>query len=73
MISIENVSRRGFLKGMAGAGAFVLSARLLPEELLAASGGAGLDLSPAMSKAPAVNAFRALLSPDDRNRSATWN
>ena len=27
MISIENVSRRGFLKGMAGAGAFVLSAR----------------------------------------------
>jgi isoquinoline 1-oxidoreductase subunit beta len=52
MISIENVSRRGFLKGMAGAGAFVLSARFLPEELLAASGGAALDPSAAMSKAP---------------------
>jgi isoquinoline 1-oxidoreductase subunit beta len=53
MISIENVSRRGFLKGMAGAGAFVLSVRLLPEELLAASGGAGaLDPATAMSKAP---------------------
>jgi isoquinoline 1-oxidoreductase subunit beta len=53
MISIENVSRRGFLKGMAGAGAFVLSVRLLPEELLAATGGAGaLDPATAMSKAP---------------------
>ena len=53
MISVENVSRRGFLKGMAGAGAFVLSVRLLPEELLAATGSAGgLDPASAMSKAP---------------------
>jgi len=37
MIQIENVSRRGFLKGIAGAGAFVLSARYLPESLLAAA------------------------------------
>jgi len=36
MIQIENVSRRGFLKGMAGAGAFVLSARYVPGSLLAA-------------------------------------
>jgi isoquinoline 1-oxidoreductase subunit beta len=47
MICIENVSkstqagisgRREFLKGMLGAGAFVLSARFVPEPLLAASG-----------------------------------
>jgi isoquinoline 1-oxidoreductase subunit beta len=46
MIRIENVSkhdremltgRRGFLKGMLGAGAFVLSARYMPESLLAAT------------------------------------
>jgi len=49
MIQIENISRchgevltsrRGFLKGMLGAGAFVLSVRLLPPELLAASANA---------------------------------
>ncbi|HXY25235.1 MAG TPA: molybdopterin cofactor-binding domain-containing protein, partial [Candidatus Acidoferrum sp.] len=49
MIQIENISRidrelsgsrRGFLKGMLGAGAFVLSVRLLPDELLAASANA---------------------------------
>ena len=39
MISVENVSRRGFLKGMAGAGAFVLSVRLTPGELFAAEPG----------------------------------
>jgi isoquinoline 1-oxidoreductase beta subunit len=48
MIRIENFSRRGFLKGMVGAGAFVLSARLLPEPLLHAAGAAGED---AMTKA----------------------
>lgn len=32
---IENVSRRGFLQGVVGAGALVLGARLLPETLLA--------------------------------------
>ena len=35
-ISVEDVSRRGFLKGMLGAGAFVLSVRLMPAEALAA-------------------------------------
>ncbi|MBZ5641260.1 MAG: molybdopterin-dependent oxidoreductase [Acidobacteriia bacterium] len=33
MSAIENVSRRGFLKGVVSAGAFVLSVRYLPESL----------------------------------------
>jgi len=33
MIQIENVGRRGFLKGMLGAGAFVLSVRWMPHEI----------------------------------------
>lgn len=33
MIRIENVSRRGFLHGMLGAGALVLGAQILPERL----------------------------------------
>ncbi len=37
MITIENVSRRGFLQGMFSAGAFVLCARILPEPLWAAA------------------------------------
>ena len=41
MIQVENVSRRGFLKGMLGAGAFVLSAQILPERLFGASVNAG--------------------------------
>jgi isoquinoline 1-oxidoreductase beta subunit len=41
MNQIENVSRRGFLKGMMGAGALVLSVQILPERLWAASGNAG--------------------------------
>jgi isoquinoline 1-oxidoreductase subunit beta len=36
MIQIENVSRRGFLKGMVGAGAFVLGARYMPGNVLGA-------------------------------------
>ena len=36
MSTIENVSRRGFLKGLASAGAFVLCVRLFPESLRAA-------------------------------------
>jgi isoquinoline 1-oxidoreductase beta subunit len=36
MSTIENVSRRGFLKGLASAGAFVLCVRLYPESLQAA-------------------------------------
>ena len=35
MTTIENVSRRGFLKVGAAAGAFVLAARVLPEQLWA--------------------------------------
>jgi isoquinoline 1-oxidoreductase subunit beta len=38
VISIENLSRRGFLKGMAGTSAFVIGVSLLPESLLAAGG-----------------------------------
>jgi isoquinoline 1-oxidoreductase beta subunit len=58
MIRIENISqlerepltsRRGFLKGMLGAGAFVLSVRWSPEELFAASPNA--SASEGMSKA----------------------
>jgi len=58
MIHIDNISnrdreivsdRRGFLKGMLGAGAFVLSIRLMPEQMFAASANAGA--SDAMTKA----------------------
>ena len=46
MMHIENISlktqefsgsRRGFLQGMLGAGAFVLSVRWMPDQLLAAT------------------------------------
>src|SRR5882762_5784920 len=59
MIRIDNISnrdlellngRRGFLKGMLGAGAFVLSIHLMPERMFAASGIAGA--SDAMTKSP---------------------
>jgi isoquinoline 1-oxidoreductase subunit beta len=43
MKQIENVSRRGFLKGMLGAGAFVLSVQILPERLLGGAARAGSD------------------------------
>ena len=58
MIHIENISnrshelfssRRGFLKGMLGAGAFVLSVRLMPEELFGAAANA--TASEGMAKA----------------------
>jgi isoquinoline 1-oxidoreductase beta subunit len=58
MIRIENISRcnheainsrRGFLKGVLGAGAFVLSVRWMPEQLFAAAANSG-D-SDAMAKA----------------------
>src|ERR1700737_2863203 len=53
MINIENFSRRGFLKGMAGTSAFVLGVSLLPETLLAGSGDVtSLDATGGMSKAP---------------------
>src|SRR5260370_67728 len=59
MIHIDNISkrdrdlgsdRRGFLKGMLGAGAFVLSIRLAPEQMFAASANASAP--DAMTKAP---------------------
>src|SRR5215469_152249 len=43
MIQVENVSRRGFLKSVVGAGAFILSVRLMPGEAFAASAGAPLS------------------------------
>lgn len=50
MICIENVGRREFLKGIVGAGAFVLAVRFMPEQLSAAAASA--DVSDAMNKAP---------------------
>jgi isoquinoline 1-oxidoreductase beta subunit len=55
MIRIENVQRRDFLKGMLGAGAFVLSVRVMPEQLFAESTGEvadAADAASAMTKAP---------------------
>jgi isoquinoline 1-oxidoreductase subunit beta len=55
MIRIENVQRRDFLKGMLGAGAFVLSVRVMQERLFAEStAGAAdaTDAAAAMAKAP---------------------
>src|SRR6266478_2571674 len=59
MIRIENISnqnrelagsRRGFLKGMLGAGAFVLSVRWMPEEMFGSESKAGA--SDGMTSAP---------------------
>ena len=50
MIQIENVGRRGFLKGMLGAGALVLSVRWMPQELFGSESNAGA--SDAMTNAP---------------------
>src|SRR5712664_3932479 len=50
MLHIENVGRRGFLKGMLGAGAFVLSVRWAPAEMFRSASSAGA--SDAMTKAP---------------------
>src|SRR3984893_14808241 len=50
MIQFENVGRRGFMKGMLGAGAFVLSVRWMPLELFGAAASSGA--SDAMAKAP---------------------
>jgi isoquinoline 1-oxidoreductase beta subunit len=41
MIHVENVGRRGFLKGMLGAGAFVLSVRWAPARVFRTEAGAG--------------------------------
>jgi isoquinoline 1-oxidoreductase beta subunit len=52
MISIENVSRRGFLKGVVGTSAFVLGVRLMPVELLASGEAGAMDPSAPMNSAP---------------------
>jgi isoquinoline 1-oxidoreductase beta subunit len=53
VINIENLSRRGFLKGMAGTGAFVLGVSLMPGKLLAAGGDVtSFDPTGPMTKAP---------------------
>src|SRR6267142_1605204 len=52
MISIENVSRRGFLKGVVGAGALVIGVRLMPVDLLASGDVGGVDPATSMGKAP---------------------
>ncbi|HME07136.1 MAG TPA: molybdopterin cofactor-binding domain-containing protein [Bryobacteraceae bacterium] len=58
MIQLENVNRRGFLKGLVGAGALVLSVRILPTSLWGAEAGAGDN---AMAKAALQpNAFLAI-------------
>ena len=52
MTRIENVSRRDFLKGAAGASAFVLGVTVLPKRLFAENRMAGaLDPSESMGKA----------------------
>src|ERR1700730_906 len=62
MIQFENVSRRGFMKGMLGAGAFVLSVRLMPQELFGAAANAGA--SDAMTKAPLQSSVYLALDTD---------
>ena len=54
MIHIENVSRRGFLKGVLGTSAFVLGARFLPGTLLGASGATASDPMSAAALQPNV-------------------
>ena len=60
MTQIENVSRRGFLKGMVGAGALVLSVQILPQRLLGASAGNGED--PMAKAALQPNVYLAIAS-----------
>jgi isoquinoline 1-oxidoreductase beta subunit len=61
MIRVENLAktegpeasgRRDFLKGLLGAGAFVLAVSVMPEQLLTASAGAAGDPFPPSEKAP---------------------
>src|SRR5271155_116982 len=60
MMQIENVSRRGFLKGMVGAGAIVLSVRLLPEALLGSGTAAASAVDPMASAALQPNVYLAV-------------
>lgn len=52
MVVIENVGRRGFLKGMLGAGAFVLSVHALPGGVFAGEPGMAAGSAEAMGNAP---------------------
>ncbi len=54
MNQIEVVTRRTFLGGIFSAGAFVLAARLLPEDALAATGISGVGKADAAAWAPSV-------------------
>ncbi len=58
MMQIENVSRRGFLKGMLGTGALVLSVQILPEDLMGATVSTGED--PMMNAALRPNVYLAI-------------
>src|SRR5260370_39510006 len=71
MIHIENISnrneelftsRRGFLKGMLGAGAFVLSVRMMPVELFGAVANA--TVSDGMTKAALQPNVHLAIDPD---------
>src|ERR1700686_2720693 len=60
MISIENVSRRGFLKGVVGTGAFVLGVRLMPVDLLASGDVPGDPAGPMNKSALGPNVYVAI-------------
>jgi isoquinoline 1-oxidoreductase beta subunit len=67
MIRIENVQRRDFLKGMLGAGAFVLSVRVIPEELFAestAEAAGATDAAAGMAKAPLQSSVYLAIDTD---------
>ncbi len=57
MIQIENVSRRGFLKGVLGTSAFVLGARFVPHSLLGATSGTAAAADPMASAVLQPNVF----------------
>lgn len=58
MNQIENVSRRGFLKGMLGTGALVLGVQILPERLAAVA--LGTDEDPLTKAALRPNVYLAI-------------
>lgn len=64
MMTIENVSRRGFLKSVAGAGALVICVRFAPESLLAAEGDPGDAKAEGMAKAALAPSVYLAVSAD---------